>query len=188
MLKEIKRRPHGRGEKSVKALSMLAGILIGLAVAGLAVPLTYSVVTHSWAPTTEAHHPQGCSDCGEHHGPRAMESEHQAGQCSGDCSHDRDRMREYLNRTTMVTGKIVSKDPDNGTLILQTSKGDITIIVRGRWSDGENIISYSDLLSKLPAGAEAKITIINTCHDTIHALKIIVDGQEYVMLRGPEHH
>ena len=188
MLKEMLVRANDRGGKGVKALSMLAGILIGLAIAGLAVPITYSVVTHSWAPTTEAHHPEGCSDCGEHHGPRAMEAEHQAGQCNGDCIHDRDRLHEYLNRTTIVTGTIVSEDPDNGTLILQTSNGTITIVVLGRWSDGENIITYSELLSKLPVGAEAKITVINTCHDTIHALKIDLDGQEYVMLRGPEHH
>ena len=87
-----------------------------------------------------------------------------------------------------MTGTIVSVDPDNGTLTLDTSDRTIDIDIHGRWSDDENIIHYSDLLSKLSTGTTANITIIITCHEDIHAIKIIVDNQEYYMIRGHAHH
>ncbi len=171
----------------MKALSMLAGILIGLAIAGVAVPITYGVITHSWTQTTTIHTMTGCEDCAPHHnGYAARPAEHGIGNCNGNC--DRERDRDYLNNTAMVTGTIVSVDPDNGTLTLDTGAKTIDIVVRGRWSDGKNIINYSDLLSKLSTGTTANITIIITCHDDIYALKIIIDNQEYYMLRGHLHH
>ena len=186
MLKPILSEDISRGEKGMKAISMLAGILIGLAVVGLAVPVTYGVLTHAWTPTTTTHDMTECENCGEHHGPMARPAEHCRGECNGNC--DRDRMHEYLNNTSTVTGTIISIDPDNGTLTLSTDNKTIEIIVHGRWSDGENIMCYTDLLSKLSTGTTATITIIDTCHDEIHALKIVVDNQEYYMLRGHVHH
>ncbi len=169
----------------MKAISMLAGILIGLAIAGVAVPVTYGVITHSWAQTT-THTMNGCEDCASHHEYMAKHSEHVTGSCNGSCERDRDR--DYLRNATVVTGTIVSVDPDNGTLVLDTGDKTIDIVVHGRWSDGENIIHYNDLLSKLSTGTTSNITIIVTCHDDIHALKIIVNNQEYYMLRGHAHH
>ena len=169
----------------MKAVSMLAGILIGLAIAGVAVPVTYGVITHSWAQNT-AHTMNGCEDCASHHEYMAKHSEYAHGSCNGIC--DRDRDRDYLRNTTVVTGTIVSVDPNNGTLVLDTGDKTIDIIVHGKWSDGENVLNYSDLLSKLTTGTTANITIIITCHGDIHAIKIIVDNQEYYMVRGHTYH
>ncbi len=169
----------------MKAVSMLAGILIGLAIAGVAVPVTYGVITHSWAQNT-AHTMNGCEDCASHHEYMAKHSEYVHSGCNGNC--DRDRDRDYLRNATVVTGTIVSVDPDNGTLVLDTGDKTIDIIVHGKWSDGENVLNYSDLLSKLTTGTTANITIIITCHGDIHAIKIIVDNQEYYMVRGHTYH
>ncbi len=186
MLKPILWKDISRGEKGVKAISMLAGILIGLAIAGVAIPITYGVITHSWAQTTTTRTMTGCEDCASHHhGYAARPAEHGIGNCNGNCERERDR--DYLKNTTTMAGKIISVDPDNGTLTLDTGDKTIDIVVHGRWSDGVNIIHYSDLLSKLSTGTTANITII-TCHDDIHALKIIVDNQEYYMVRGHAHH
>jgi len=167
---------------------MLAGILIGLVMAGLAIPLTYGIITHNWIPATGTYHLQRCFECCEHCNAPIMETEHQGGQCICACNHDWEKCCECCNRTTVVFGTITSKDPNNGILMLKTNNGTLKILVLGRWSDGENIITYYELLSKLQVGDKAEITIISTLHNTVHALKIDVDCHEYIRLGCPGCH
>ena len=90
MLKPILWKNICRGEKDVKAISMLAGVLIGLAIAGAVIPTTYGVITHGWVQTTTIHTMTGCKDCtSRHHEWVARPAEHGISECNGNCDRER---------------------------------------------------------------------------------------------------
>ena len=176
---------------------LLAGALLGLTLLGIGAPMVMAMAQYN-GPT-----PWYMYGAENGHRNESYANDHalrnKFRECSGtheqirsrirDQNRVQDRVREYSDRTnlTIITGTIVEINPEEGVLTLNTDNGNITVIYRGRWTDGSSIIPYYNLLKSNDTG-EMTITGFYRCSDeAFRAVQITINDTTYELAMQYHH-